>query len=392
MLAGRSTTVRGVIARGDTLVVRFVRPTPGFAARMSLPFFCAVPPTLYPDPEGVAVFPSAGPYRVTDYRPGERVVIRRNRFYGGTRPHHVDGFDVDLRAPSLQEMMQRIERGDADWGYSPAGVFFDPALALEAKYGINRSRFFVKPGLTLRMIVFNSSRPLFRNNPRLRKAVNLALDRRALQLSAGLKAGVLTDQYLPHALPGFRDADIYPLDRPDTARAAELARGNLRGGKAVLYTTDAPIGLVPAQLAARQLAEIGLEVEVRKLPVHLATFAYLEQLTEPGAAWDLAFVLYTPNLPDPYAYINLLFDRRFIGRTNLGRFESSQYDTEMRRAARVPQNRDRFSAYGALDVRLASDVAPIAAISVLSEATLVSGRVGCMVFRPVLDLTAACLK
>ena len=37
---------------------------------------------------------------VTEYRPGERVIIRRNRFYGGTRPHHVDGFDVDLRATS----------------------------------------------------------------------------------------------------------------------------------------------------------------------------------------------------------------------------------------------------------------------------------------------------
>ena len=392
VLAGRSRTARGVEARGYTLIVRFTRAAPGFAARTSLPFFCAVPPTLPAEPEGRAVFPSAGPYHVTEYRPLERVVIRRNRFYGGTRPHRVDGFDVDLRAPSLQEMMQRIERGEADWGSSPAGIFFDPSLGLEAKYGINRSRFFVKPGLTLRMFVFNSSRPLFRNNPRLRKAVNLALDRRALQLPLGMKAAALTDQYLPPALPGFRDADIYPLDRADTARAAELARGNLRGGKAVLYTTDAPPALVPAQLAARQLAAIGLDVEVRRLPVHIATLAYVEQLAAPGAAWDIAFVLYTPNLPDPYAYINLLLDRQFIGRTNLGRFQSRAYEAQMRRAARVPQARGRNGAYAALDARLARDVAPIAAVSVLNEASLVSSRVGCMVFRPMLDLVTVCLK
>ena len=56
-----------------------------------------------------------------------------------------------------------------------AGQFFaDPTLDLPAKYGVNRSEFFVKPGLTLRMLAFNSSRPLFRNNPRLRRAINYA--------------------------------------------------------------------------------------------------------------------------------------------------------------------------------------------------------------------------
>ena len=65
-----------------------------------MPFFCAVPPTLPADPEGVGAFPAPGPYYVAEYRAGQRVVIRRNRFYRGTRPHHVDGFDVDLTAGS----------------------------------------------------------------------------------------------------------------------------------------------------------------------------------------------------------------------------------------------------------------------------------------------------
>ena len=74
-----------------------------------------MPPTLPLDAEGIGVFPTAGPYRVTEYRPGERVVIRRNPFYGGSRPHHVDGFDVDLRAASPDEPIRLIERGEADW-------------------------------------------------------------------------------------------------------------------------------------------------------------------------------------------------------------------------------------------------------------------------------------
>lgn len=393
VLGGRRGTATGVVARANTLVVRFTRPAPEFPALTTLPFFCAVPPTLPIDPEGVGVFPTAGPYYVADYRPGERLVLRRNRFYHGKRPHHVDGFDVDLGAPSASEMIQRIDRGDADWGYNLAGVFLDPALGLEAKYGINRSQFLLKPGLTLRMFAFNSSRPLFRNNPRLRRAVNFALDRRALQTTAGGPlAGRLTDQYLPPLVPGFRDARIYPLARADVQRARELARGSLRGGKAVFYTTNFPLAVATAQLAKQQLAEIGLEVEIKPFPIHIASAAYLDLLAARGERWDIALVLWTPNLPDPDAYINLLFDTQHIGVTNLARFGSSAYDGEMRRAARLLQARERNRAYGALDIRLARDAAPLAALSVVNEATFVSKRVGCIVLRPELDLTAVCLK
>jgi hypothetical protein len=41
---------------------------------------------------------------------------------------------------------------------------------------------------------------------------------------------------------------------------------------------------------------------------------------------------------------------------------------------------------------LAREVAPVAPLNVVDEATLVSDRVGCMVLRPVLDLAVACIK
>lgn len=393
VLAGRTSTAAGAVARGNTLVVRLTRPAPDFPVRTTLPFFCAVPPKLPADPEGVRAFPAAGPYYVSEYRPGERVILRRNRFYGGKRPHHVDGFDVDLRAASPTEMLRQIVRGEADWGQTPAGVFFDPSLALVERYGINRSRFFVKPGLTLRMFAFNSSRPLFRNNPMLRRAVNFALDRNALQpTSGGPLAATPTDQHLPSTVPGFRNADIYPLARADLDRARALARGNLRSGRAVLYTTDHPLAFAAGQLARQQLAEIGLEVTVEKLPIHIASAAYFEKLARRGEAWDLALVLWSPNIPDPYAYINLLLEGRFVGGTNVTGFSSQAYDRRMHGVARLPQARARNRAYGELDVRLARDAAPVAALNVVNEATLVSERVGCIVLRPVLDLTAVCLK
>ena len=388
VLAGRTTAAAGVVARGNTLVVRFARPVPDFLHRTASTFFCAVPPTLPADPEGVNAHPGAGPYYVADYRPGERVVIRRNRHYGGKRPHHVDGFDVDLRGTSPQEVIRSVDRGAADWTTTIAGIYFDPSLALVSKYGINRSQLFVRRGLTMKMFAFNSARPLFRDNPNLRKAVNFALDRWALK--AGPLASQASDQYLPSIMPGFKDASIYPL-AGDLQRARELARGNLRGGKLVLYTNDTPLPLAQGQLLKQQLAQIGLEVEIRGIPIHSASSAYFNKLGNPGEPWDMALGFWTPAYIDPYAYINLLFDAQFIGNTNFTRFQSG-FDGQMRRAARLPQARDRNSTYGALDVRIAREAAPVAAIEYLNEITLVSKRVGCITLRPTLDLTTVCLK
>ena len=60
-------------------------------------------------------------------------------------------------------------------------------------------------------------------------------------------------------------------------------------------------------------------------------------------------------------------------------------------AARL-QGDARYRAYGQIDVQLARDAVPMVAVANDSEATLVSKRAGCIVLRPALELTAACLR
>ena len=393
--AGRRSTASGVVARGNTLVVRFSRAVPDFVATTTLPYFCAVPPGLQPSQEGVGVVPSAGPYHVTEYRRGERVEIRRNPYYGGERKIQLDGFDVNLRGGSPTDQIRSIDRGDADWGHSLASIFMDPTLNLEGKYGINLSRFFVKQGLTLRLLALNSERPLFRHNPKLRRAVNFALDRSALLPNAGGPiAARPTDQLLPYVIPGFRDSAIYPLEGADLAKARELAGGRLQGKKAILLTTDFFLPKQAAQLAAQQLAKLGLQIEIKTIPDHIASTEYLEKLTAPGAEWDIALVLWTPNIPNAYAYLHLLVESQQLGGETLTRVRSKLLRTALQRAVRLPQGRERNQAYAAIDAMLARDVAPVAPLNVVNEVTLVSDRVAprCVVLRPVLDLAVACLK
>jgi ABC-type transport system substrate-binding protein len=373
-------------ARGRTLAITLRRPMPNFPARLALAF-CAIPRGLPADPEGAAApIHSPAPYYIAELVRGRRVVLLRNRFYRGIRPQRVDRFLIDLGRPR-EEVIRDIERGRADWGWVPAADVFERGRELQRRYGLNRARFWVSPGLFLRGFVFNTRRPLFRNNARLRRAINFAVDRPALLRERGYLAGRLTDQYLPPGMPGFRDAKIYPLRRPDLRRARALARGHLRGGKAVLYVCHLELCAAQGQILRRNLRGIGLDVDVR-------SFANLfGRMAQRGEPWDIGWLGFNAP-PDPYDMLEM-FDGRNLDDpfTNFGHFSLPRFNRLFRQAERL-QGSARYRAYGRLDVLLAREAAPFVAYSFDNTPTLVSARVDrrCIVLRPELDLAAVCLK
>ena len=307
VLAGRATTARGVVARGNTLVIRLKRPVPEFPHRTTS--LCAVPPDLPADREGIGAYPAAGPYyvvRVPARRGGRdpaEPLLRRARAATSTASRRISA----PRSPT------RCSTGSS--AVRPTGGGRSPSCTstrlarLAATYGVNRSRFFVEPGGLTFGFVLNTARPLFRDNPKLRQAVNFAVDRAAIRRTNGTGLqSVLTDQYLPPGFPGFRDADIYPLEQPDLARARALARGNTRSGKAVLFTVASPPRLAAAQSLKRDLAKIGLDVKVVGIPLP----AYFGRLGATGE-YDIGFRPWIPDYADPFAVLNVNFDGRFIG-------------------------------------------------------------------------------
>ena len=383
--AGKTKTASGIVARGQVLTIRLTKPVGAFTARAGLAA-CVLPYTVPADPEGVkAPIPTAGPYYVAEYVPGRQVVLERNRFYRGSRPHRVDRIDVDLTGDAAT-VLERVERGELDYGWLPTSDFATRAAELQRKYGLNRARFFAVPASFLRFFALNASRPLFRNNVELRQAVNFAVDRPALLRERGPLAGFLTDQYLPPGLPGFRDERIYPLQAPKLGIARRLAKGNLRGRKAVLYAPDIPLGVSQAQIVKANLAKIGLQVTIRKLPVTL----YFDKLSTPGEPYDIAWDGWIADLPDP-SLLNDIFAGRNIPGSNHGRFDSPKYNALLDQASRL-QGARRYQKYGRLDVDLARNAAPAIAYAYDNALTFVSARTGCIVLNPYLDLAAVCLK
>jgi peptide/nickel transport system substrate-binding protein len=380
---GEATRPSGVVARGNKLVVRLVHASSDFPARTTLPgVFCAVPADLPINPEGVgAPLPGAGPYTIAEFVPGQKLVLERNPFYRGSRPHHVEEIDY-ISAP---DNVKAVQSGDAD--YAELGSPSDVAT-LPTRF---RSQLHSVPGIGVRYVVLNSSQQLFKANTSLRRAVNFALDRRALLAArGGAITGSTTDQYLSPSMPGFVDADIYPLRHQNLPKANALAAGHTRSGRAMLYIKDTPIDVAQAQIIQRDLKRIGLVVKVEKFPGP----ALFQRFFTPGSPYDMSLLGFGPDYWDPYAILNVLFDGRLIGTPyslDIGYFDSRKFNVRLDGASKL-KGSARYRAYGKLDVDLARNAAPMVAYESESALTFVSKRVGCLVLNPFLDFAAVCLK
>ena len=248
------------------------------------------------------------------------------------------------------------------------------------------------PGYQGLCLVLNTSRPLFANNPRLRRAVNFAIDRHALVAAFGGFAGRRTDQFLPYGMPGFLDAHVYPIDGPDLAKARQLARGHTRDGTAVMYVrSPAPLATARAQIVQYDLKQIGIDVRIQPSSPDRDP----SRLGEPFDIADRGCGDIAPYF-DPYALLNLAFDGSLIrtsSNTNLSYFDNPVYNRKLEATAGLAGTA-RYRAYGRLDVELTRDAAPAVPYAVFNHTAFVASRIGCVRMSPVYgaSLGALCLK
>jgi peptide/nickel transport system substrate-binding protein len=390
VLAGKARTASGIRTSGRTLTIKLVHPVGAFLEDF-ISGLCVLPANLPLQPNGVTPpVPSPAPYYIAEYVPAQRIVLKRNTYYRGSRPQHVDRFVFDLTVDDNQAL-DDVVTGAADyaWVAPPSYAARTPEFA--QRFGVNKRQFFVKRGSFLRMFALNTSRPLLRNNVRLRRAINFAVDRRALVGVAGSLSGVPADHYVLPIMPGYQRVHVYPVGRPNVAKARALARGQTRGGTLVLYVPTRPGAKEQAQIIKQNLKQIGLDVEIKIFP---AGPAYFDRLANPAEPFDMAWYNTLLTTLDPGTSLNGLFDGGAIGTPangNFSYFNSARWNRALRRASRL-SGKARFRTYGRLDVRLAREAAPTLAWSVDNALTLVSARTGCVVANPYLDVEAACLK
>jgi YVTN family beta-propeller protein len=393
-MAGKASQIAGVVANGDTLTIRLLAPAPDFLSRLALPAFCAVPSNTPINRNGERVIPSAGPYYVTSYTPGQGVVLTRNPNYHGSRPRHFARIELRVGI-STQRAVNEIEAGTAD--YTAIGLLAPASTTLTAlasrlatRYGPGSAaaahggqQYFVNPSLQLDYFVLNVHRTLF-SDVRMRQAVNYAINRRALaQLGDAFQPlpERPADHYLPPGMPGYRDARIYPMT-PDVAKARRLAHG--RGRTAVLYTCNVSPCLEQAQIVKTDLRAIGLQVQVKKF----AGDTVFARAARPGEPFDLAWEGWVPDYVDPQSMLTSVLEDSSVGPT----FNDRGYQRKLARAAQL-SGPERYLTYGRLDLDLARNAAPLVAFDNLSSYDFFSARIGCQTYGIYgMDLAALCIR
>ncbi len=186
IVGASKSPVSGVRVKGNHLIITLTHTAPDLLARLAMPFFCALPANTPHDPNGVNTPPGAGPYYVANRIPNRSILLKLNPYYKGKRPHNATQISYTV-GNSLDATYLRVQQGASD--YASGGI--PPAAYAEAaqKYGINKGQFWVKPLLSTAYLAFNTSRGVFKDNVPLRKAVNQAIDRRALLAQGGYLAG-----------------------------------------------------------------------------------------------------------------------------------------------------------------------------------------------------------
>ncbi len=215
---------------------------------------------------------------------------------------------------------------------------------------------------------------------RLRRAVDFALDRRAL---SALQGDVPSSQYLPAAVPGGGGTPVVPV-KPDLAKARKLAAG-FHGTVTVTACTSSDCRATATVIKA-SLARIGVKVRVDIEPGGGPA----------GTRWDMQLIGWYYDWPDPSDFLNAFFDPKAYRPADSPPVLPlpSAYRRQLEAADRL-RGAARAAAYRSVAARIERNFAPIAVRGTPVTPEFFSARMGCQVEQPVIgavDIGALCVR
>jgi peptide/nickel transport system substrate-binding protein len=309
-----------------TVVFRLRSPQPDLPFVMALPSSSPVP--IESDTgAGYGSDPvSSGPYAITSIDPATGILLDRNPQW--------DPATDDVRTALPDQVIVRtglsgVERdqallaGSADLDITGTGVQGATTARLtEDEDDPVRDRVDdVTTGAVRLLALPTDVAPM--DNPDCRAAVAAAVDRRAIQTRLGGAVNVVRRSELwSRELPGGPE-DRDPRADDAAARAALKACGQPDGFSTVLAVADTPTGVAAADEVAAELADVGIEAEVR--PLSASTF-YATDVGSPSNVtangYGIVLATWTADFPTPGSFLVPLVDGRSIravGNTNYAR-------------------------------------------------------------------------
>ncbi|HEX4387770.1 MAG TPA: peptide ABC transporter substrate-binding protein [Steroidobacteraceae bacterium] len=323
-------TALGVAAPEDaTLVITLSRPAPYLPTLLSHPSTCPVHrPTLAAHPQGTArpgVMVSNGAFTLSEWVPGAYVLALRNHPYWNDAATRLDGVKY-LLIPDENAELARYRGGELEVTFVvPRGQYdwIREHLASELH---------VAPQLTTYYYGFNLARAPFRDNPKLRRALSLVVDREKLA-ELVLRVGELPAYgWVPPGVEGYVAQSFDYKGEPMARRIAEAQRLYREAG----YSKEKPLSFelrynagevhTKVALAIASMWKEALGVEVRLTQVEFKSL--LEDIDRGDV--EMFRSSWVGDYNDPYTFLQYL--KSDFG-VNLPRYRSTAYDALLARAA-----------------------------------------------------------
>lgn len=262
---------------------------------------------------GVKPVAQSGPYILKEWLPKQRTVLVRNPDWkyeqGAFAEIHIHPIE-DEKTAELG-----YEAGDLDYTWTAVS-----SISRLKQTPPPKTTVVEKPSLAFVWLGVNQDVAPF-DNPNMRRAVQYAVDRKAVVDAAYFGAAATATGIIAPGLPGHREKNLFDFD-PDRARDM-IAKEGLAGTTITLDILNKTERLTAAQVVQSNLQDVGLTVEIKQ--------------NDSGTFWTLGakegdyykklqmIISRFSMQPDP-SWATAWFTRDQIGVWNWERFSSEEFD------------------------------------------------------------------
>ncbi len=355
------------------IVINLEGPRGTFTNELGLMFVAPLPQDTPIEDLSADPPPGTGPYMITKSQPGKGWEYERNPYWakanGEAMPDLPEGV-VDsakmtvIRNP--QSQVNDIEQGTYDWMQNPP----PSSRYAEVKEKYEGTQFRVEPTISTYYFWMNSKEAPF-NDPKVRQAVNYAIDSKALErIYAGQIKG--TQQILPPGMPGYEQFELYPYDLEIAQEMIKEA--NPSDMDITVWTDTESPNNEAGEYLNEVLKELGFNTTLKILNAD-NYFTVIGNLSTPDldAGWSDWFQDY----PHPNDFFQPLLAGESIQSTNnnnFAQFDDPTVNSQVKKLGAEQLGPDQEKAYAELDKEVMEE-APWAPYGTRTLSTFVSDAI-----------------
>jgi peptide/nickel transport system substrate-binding protein len=337
-LASRLSAVESVNAV-DATTVELKLKEPSAALLSSLATIAIVPSAMEANKDALQKAPvGTGPYKFQEWQPNGFILLTRNEAYWDKGMPKLAGLKFNIVPESAT---RQVGLSNGQYALLP-NIDAATALQLKGKPNVKLSE---TMDLAYTLIGMNVSKPPF-DNPKVREAVNYAINRQEIVDAALFGAGVPGGPLSPALKSWALDVNQFACYKPDPAKAQALLKD-----AGVATPVAVTMKVLPrqdvkdiAQVVQEQLNKAGFKVEL----VNQEQGQFIQDWR--NSNFDL-FASINAGNPDPDDYFYRTF--RTGGSTNVFKYADAEIDGLLDQARTLQDQAARKAAYDKVQQKLA---------------------------------------